>query len=260
MLKIITSLTLLLFGMLAKGQVSENRTISEFSKVAISGGIELIYSENPKVSLQVVSNNPEIAKNTITEVDGKTLKIYLTEGNQLAANDIVKVYVSAPHIDALKAGSNAKITIIERLNASKMNIVLESGATLTGNIKTSGKTKLTAKQNTLFNGKIEALALEGNFKSNAKINLTGNAKNASFQTYDGSLLAARNFIASNIKLSAYGKSKSTIYANTKIDVNVADEASVIYTGFPEEIVLNEEAESFKKINYKQSISYNDATK
>ena len=41
MLKIITTLTLFLFGMLAKAQVTENRNVAEFSKVEVAHGIEL---------------------------------------------------------------------------------------------------------------------------------------------------------------------------------------------------------------------------
>ena len=53
MLKIITTLTLFLIGVVAKGQVLENRIISEFSKVEIKNGIELIYSEDKAPTLQI---------------------------------------------------------------------------------------------------------------------------------------------------------------------------------------------------------------
>ena len=257
MLKIITTLTLFLVGMLAKGQTSEYRTVSEFSKVQVAHGIELIYTENPVFSLQVETDNQTLLRNTITEVTGETLKISLKKGTTITAGETVKVYLSGYDLTALEANSNAKITIVNQLNADHLDIVLKSGATLKGNIKTAGKTKLHAKDGTVFDGRIEALAVKGNFKDNARINLTGKAASASFQTSDVALLSARNFIAGTISLNAFGKSKAMIHANAKVAVNVADEAKVTYTGFPERLELNEEAETFKKYDTSKLVSYND---
>jgi len=255
MLKIITTLTVFLIGMLAKGQVVENRNVSEFSKVVVANGIELIYNEDQSTSLRIAATNSEILKNTIAEVDGKTLNIYLTEGTTLTANDMVKVYLSAKDITALSANTNAKITIMNQLNAKNMNINLDSGATLMGNIKALCKTKLRANDNTVFNGKIETSILKGNFKDNAKINLTGQAKKAAFQTNDASLLSAKNFVADNIYLNANGKSVAMVHANNNLALNVSENAKILYTGFPESIKMNEEAQAFKKRDNDRLVSY-----
>ena len=53
MLKIITTLTLFLIGVVAKGQVLENRVVSEFSKVKVKNGIELLYTEGKAPTLQI---------------------------------------------------------------------------------------------------------------------------------------------------------------------------------------------------------------
>lgn len=256
MLKIITTLTLFLIGMLAKGQ-TEQRNVTEFSKVEVAHGIELIYTESPVFSMQVETSNPTLLKNTITEVTGTTLRINLKKGTVIPTNETVKVYLSAYDITALEANSNAKITIENQLNATELDIVLKSGGSLKGNIKTNGKTKLLAKEGTVFNGRIEALAVKGNFKGNARINLTGKSESAVFHTSDVALLSARNFTATTISLNATGKSKSMIHADSKVAVNVADEAKVTYTGFPERIELNEEAETFNKYDPKQLVSMNN---
>ena len=47
-----------------------------------------------------------------------------------------------------------------------------------------------------------------------------------------------------------------IHANSNLAVNVADEAKVTYTGFPDQIELNEEASTFQKYNNNQSLTYN----
>ena len=257
MLKIITTLTIFLFGMLAKAQVTENRNVSEFSKVSVANGIELIYTEKHAPSLEIETNNEATLKNIITEVRGETLKIYLKKGVAMPSNEMVKVYLTAQDVLALEAHSNAKITIMDQMNVKNISIILDSGASLTGNIKAFGKTKLYATNETVFNGKIETIVLQGNFKGNAKINLTGNAKKASFQTKDSAFLSAKNFIANTIGLNATGKSVAKLHANNNIALNVTDEAKVSYTGFPGRIELNEEAQAYKKSDYNQLVSYND---
>jgi hypothetical protein len=255
MLKIITTLTIFLFGMLVKAQVSESRNVSEFSKVEVAQGIELIYNEKNVPSLEIGTNNEATLKNIITEVRGETLKIYLK--TDAPANEMIKVYLTAQDIVALEAHSNAKITIMDQMNAKNLTLVLNSGASLTGNIKTLGKTKLYATNETVFNGKIETNVLKGNFTGNAKINLTGNAKKASFQTKDSAFLSAKNFIASTIGLNATGKSVAKLHAKNNIALHVTDEAKVSYTGFPGRIELNEEAQAYKKSYYNQLVSYHD---
>lgn len=257
MLKIITTLTLILIGLLAKGQELENRKASEFSKVEVKNGIELIYTENNKFSLQVETKNYATLKNVITEVKGKTLNIYLNkndESNQ--AENSVKVYLSSKNVDVFKADSNAKITVMNQITSYNSSIFLYSGASFTGNIKNEGTTKLIGDAEAVFNGKIETKSLKGNFKNNAKINITGMANKATIQTYNMSLCNAKNFIANSLYVSAEGNSTVLVHADAEIVVNVADKAKVTYTGLPESIRLNEEAESLYKLKNDQLLSLN----
>ena len=57
MLKIITTLSLFLIGMLAKGQEIENRELSSFSKVEVKNGIEVVYNESKIPSMRVEAEN-----------------------------------------------------------------------------------------------------------------------------------------------------------------------------------------------------------
>lgn len=245
MVKIITTLTVLLIGILAKGQVTENRNTADFSKVNVANGIELIYNEAP-TAVRIESTNAEILKNTIVEVDGKTLNIYLTEGTKLGQNETVKVYVSSENITALSAATDAKITIMNLLKVRNIDLRLESGASMTGNIQVSGKAKLYARAETLFNGKINTDKFQGNFKDNAKINLTGKARRASMVTSDMALLSAKNFIADAVQLHASGKSVAMVYAGNDIALNIVSDAKVTYIGSPKNVNLNEEAQALVK--------------
>lgn len=257
MLKIITSLTLFLFGMLAKGQEVETRNVSSFSKVKVQHGIELVYIESKTPSIRIEAENKTIMKNISTIVSGNTLNIDLVNSKvALPLNSEIKVFVSATNLQGLQASTKAKITIVEELNTNSLNIVLDSGATFNGTIKSNGTIQLVTKNESEFKGKIEAVALNGVFKNNSKIILTGKSQKSSFETSDSVIFNAKNFIATSININANGFSSSMIHANSNLAVNVADEAKVTYTGFPDQIELNEEASTFQKYHNNQSLTYN----
>lgn len=257
MLKIITTLTLFLIGILAKGQEVEMRTVTSFSKVKVQHGIELVYIESNTNSIRIEAPNQSIMKNITTNVAGNTLTIDVTSTAGLnQKTDKIKVFVATSNLESLEATTNAIITIDEILVAKKLNIYLKSGANLSGTMKIQGNARLIASENTIFNGKIEANAINGSFTQNAKINLTGKAQKASFESADSVLLSARNFISNAIAIKAMGNSNASIYANANLVVDVSDEAKITYSGFPDNINLNEGAVAVQKYQYDKSLTLN----
>ena len=257
MLKIITTLTLILVGLVAKSQEIETRKVSDFSRVEVQNGIELIYTESDQLSLQVELPDNTVTGNLVTEVKGKTLKIYLTKGNDYyKSKGLIKVYLSNKNVAFFKASLYSKITVTNQISTLNSTVVLNSKSVFTGNIKNEGKTKIVGERGTVFNGKIETQILKGNFKDNAKANITGMAIKANILTNDNALCNAKNFVARSLSITANGNAMVLIHSDSKIAVNVADKAKVTYTGFPEIIHLNEEAESLYKLKSNQALSLN----
>ena len=257
MLKIITTLTLFLIGILAKGQEVEMRTVSSFSKVKVQHGIELVYTENAATSVRIEAPNQSIMENISTTVKGHTLTIDLLNDKDFTANrGTIRVYLATNNLVALEANTNAIVTLEDELTSKNLTINLDSGASFTGNIKVSKNTNLIASDNSSFNGKILSSSLNGNFTKNAKINVTGKANRAAFETSNTVLLSARNFVSSAINVKASGNSVATIYANSNLTVDVADEAKITYTGFPDNIALNEDAVALQKYRSDQLLTLN----
>lgn len=256
MLKIISTLTILLFGWLAKAQVTDDRTISAFSNVEVQNGIELLYTESNISSLRVEAQNETTLNHVVTEIKGKTLHIYMTNAIEIASKEKVKVYLDAKNIESFDASSQSKIVLMNPLTASNCKIILNSGASFFGNIKSSGKTILLAAKGTEFQGRVDARTFKGNFRNTAKINLTGVAEIATIQTTDEALCSAKNFISKNIHLFATERSTIAIYAPDAITVAISDQAKVTYTGFPRKLAMNEDAETFSKVKCSQALSFN----
>jgi hypothetical protein len=257
MLKIITTLTLILVGLVAKSQEVENRKVSDFSRVEVQNGIELIYTESNQLSLQIELPDNTVTSNVVTEVRGKTLKIYLPKGKDCSkSKGLVKVYLSSKYVAFFKASLYSKITVTNQISSLNSKVVLNSKSVFNGNIKNEGKSKIVGERGTVFNGKIETQILKGNFKDNAKANITGMAIKANILTNDTALCNAKNFVTRSLSITAEGNAIVLIHSDSKVSVTVADKAKVTYTGFPETVQLNVEAESLYKLKSNQALSLN----
>lgn len=252
MLKIITTLTLFLLGMLAKGQNLETRNISDFSKIKVEGNIELIYVQSPKTQVSLESSDAELLKNTVVEVNQKTLQVYTLNATQTP----IKVYVSNPEINEIKATQQALITVTETLFVDKIKISLEGNAQFKGMINAAEKIRLTATDNSSFCGRIQTASVAGNLKKLARASISGQAQDFTCNTSGNSLLLAGNFKATQMNLTANGYSKTNILAPKKLQVHVAEEAQLSYRGLPADINLNEEATSTNLWKQQSLIGYN----
>jgi DNA-directed RNA polymerase subunit M/transcription elongation factor TFIIS len=67
MLKLITTLTVFLFGILAKGQNTETRTITDFNKMEVKNA-KVIYTQSNQSSLTIASEYNDTPETILTEV------------------------------------------------------------------------------------------------------------------------------------------------------------------------------------------------
>ena len=81
MTKLILTITSFIVGLVATAQVSENRNVSDFSKLKASQGIEVLYTVSNSNSIKVETDDNERLQMIKTEVEGETLKIFVDTDN-----------------------------------------------------------------------------------------------------------------------------------------------------------------------------------
>jgi|GEM_PF-2471677 len=234
MIKIFTSLSLFLLGMLAQAQTTQTRNVTKFTQMEVGSNIEITCTESATPSLTIDAPEGKLS-NVTTEIKNGTLKIGLTNQD----NGIYKVQVNANHLNTIKA-SGAKVSA-RQWSGAELNLILENGATFTGNIEPSQKMMLHVAQNATFNGRVKTQILNAEMHGNAKICLTGNAQTVYIEAYDNALCLAGNFSAEYIKVDANGQANVKLRARNTLDITVAEKARVIYTGNPNVIQMNENA-------------------
>jgi putative autotransporter adhesin-like protein len=238
MLKITTTFILFLIGVLTQAQVSENRTITDFSKIEVKNGISISYSNDLIRSAKVECGNNEALKNIVMEVKNGTLKIYTADNNPVKD---VTIFIHGNAVNAFSASSKASITLPQTLETRSMEITLSTGAKFLGMVKARANTVLKVSDDAFFNGRVETGKLSGDFSDNAKVVLSGNVYEAFIFTSKNAMLTARNLDTENTVVFASGQSMVNMHAGTNLTLNISDTSKVTYSGTPENVNYSEGA-------------------
>jgi hypothetical protein len=233
MFKIITAATAALIGLLATAQVSETRNVSQFNKVEITDGVEIIYTRSNQISIKAEASDALGLATLLTESKDNTLRISCN-GNLC---ELAKVYVSAPELVSVKASRNAYVRVTNGIETQNFDLIMASGATFKGNVN-SQNTALKAKSGAIVNLRLETGSLTARIQSNAKVNLCGRANSSEIRSFGSTLCLARNFKSGIGMVKASGTASVEISALDEIDVEVTDNATVRYFGFPPKTTVN----------------------
>ncbi|RZJ36163.1 MAG: DUF2807 domain-containing protein [Flavobacterium sp.] len=235
MLKIITSLAMFLAGLAAQAQ-TEERSVQPFTKIEMSGTIELIYTEGTEATLRVESDTEENLANLLTEVRGNTLKISRA-GN---ADFPAKVYIEGCALESVKASGASKIAVTNQISTPEITISLSEGSRFSGNVLTEGIINLKAKSGSVFNIRTKSKKLNGKFRDGSKINLSGTSDTASLFASDRAFCNARNFTTDKVEITASTEANVLVHAGDEIVVTASEMAKVTYYGKPERVSLSHE--------------------
>lgn len=201
MLKLITTLTVFLFGILAKGQNTETRTITDFNKMEVKNA-KVIYTQGNQSALTIASEYNDTPETILTEVVNGTLKI---KGVNAGAATVV--YVTGKAAD-FRLGNKAECTATN-LITTNATVTLNSGSVFNGSLANANTTIIGAR-NSYFKGSVVTSQLTANFSSNARAILSGKADIAAINAKSNVLCHARNFASENLQVTADGISKVTV--------------------------------------------------
>ena len=228
MTKIFITLTMALMGLVSSAQVSEKKSISDFTGIDATDGVEVYYTQDARASITVEANDDATAQNTIVERKGKTLKIYKKSGN----NTIVKVYISGSDVSSFKASKGAVIYTTNEIAGRKVSIDLATDGQFKGNVKATSKVVLNTSSGAMFEGKITTNDLEGIFKHGSNAKIHGYAKKADLRCESGAACMAGKLIADSVSAFAENKSAVAVTVTNSIIAASDDTSSIKYYGSP----------------------------
>lgn len=253
MTRVILFTTTLLFSLLTNAQVSENRTVGEFSKIKVSQGIELIYTQSSTQEIKVETDNTEKLQYIKTEIEGSTLRVYLDTENAPKPKkrrkrrnnsynnidfDVLKVYVSNSMVDDFKASSSGSIFIKNSLNTKNVAIDCSSSGSFSGTIKCTSAT-IEASSSGDVDANFTADAIDVKVSSSADARLSGAAEKVTIKSSSSADCKAKDLVSKNAVVESSSSSDVDVYASEKLYASASSSASITYYGNPANVDKHE---------------------
>ncbi|WP_445453697.1 head GIN domain-containing protein [Flavobacterium sp. 25HG05S-40] len=251
MSKVITTTAAVLMSFIAFSQVSENRTVGQFSKLKASNGIQVFYTVSNTTNLRVETDNNEKIQFIKTEVEGETLNVYVDTGsehyksskNRKGRNingvnfQILKVFITGEALRGIKASSSADIKI-ENLNAAdEIALAVSSSGSISGKFD-GDDIAIDASSSGDFEGTINAKNIEVETSSSADVDLNGKTIKLTIKASSSSSCDADKLLAEDVTATASSSADIEVYASKSIDAKASSSADINYYGNPAQVVAD----------------------
>ena len=213
MKKIICSVLIGLLGTSLIAQTTEDRNLSEFTKIEVSGAAHVKLAQGDAASVKVTADASEL-KNIITEIKDGTL-IVKTQGN---IDNEFKVWVTYKTLTLIDASGASHVSTDNTLNGEKLDVI------------TSGASKAVLD--------VILKELKSNVSGASTLVLSGATENHVAEVSGAASLKAAKMSSMVTEINASGASSSKISVNKKIVANASGASSIKYFGEPAEATIS----------------------
>ncbi|MFT5754291.1 MAG: hypothetical protein ACI924_001522 [Flavobacterium sp.] len=261
MTKIILAITFFLVSIIALAQVSENREVSNFSKLQASNAIEVFYTISNTKSILVETDDIENLKCIKTEVENGTLKLYVDTKEYVKKNKsevkkakrskgstisfingveftVLKITVSGPNLEEIKASSSADIKIVNTNTSTDLNITVSSSGSISGNFNCSNLFIETSSSGE-FSSNLNANTVEIESSSSSNVNLSGKATEIFVKASSSSSCDLKDFTVETAIIKASSSAGVSIKVTKSIDAKASSSASIVYYGSASQVSKEE---------------------
>jgi hypothetical protein len=191
------------------------RSVTTFSGIKVSGGIDVFLSQGDSYSLAVSAAEDKYRDNIITEVTNGVLVIsYNNDHIHLnSADKKLRVYVSFTSLESLEASGACDVIITGTLNVNSILIKLSGACDIQGPVK------------------IEDLTL--NLSGASTVNISGTAQNVNLSASGASDVKNYDFVIQNCVAKLSGASDVRITINNSISGSASGASTLHYEGNPD---------------------------
>lgn len=246
----------LLISATVLGQVKEKRTVTDFTSISVSQGIEVVFTNGLNKKLIVETDSKDLFKHIKTEVKGKELRLFIENEekrglfkiNSLKFNKLV-VYIENPQLEGVKVSSGARFLLQNGLKPRKFEVLVSSSGSFKGNVTTdkltahissSGSVEgafkvangvlLDVSSSARFYGAIHAHSLELEVSSSGKATLKGNVEKAEVKVSSSGKIEAEELQIEQLTALASSSGKGVFTVLQSLDARASSSGSIKYYG------------------------------
>ncbi|WP_345953146.1 head GIN domain-containing protein [Mucilaginibacter sp. PAMB04168] len=206
-------------------QVSENRNISKFSKLEISGGFKINLKQDSSYTLSVTADE-NLMKYIRTEVSGNKLKLY-TRKNFCSESPIM-LNVGIGQLEEIKGSGAVELVSEGRINAQNFKMSF------------SGASKIDMD--------LSVADLQTEASGATQINLKGQAASHTLKVSGVGKLHAFDFVVGNYNIKTSGSGNCEINVLKSLITHTSGVANIQYKGNPSNVETHKSgASSIKKV-------------
>ncbi len=192
-----------------KKVVTEQRKISTFNKIDISGEFEVLLNQSNKEKLEL-----EVDENLLSliETEVKNNTLYISSKEPIGSAKSLKIYISLIEIDALNISGAIELKNKGTLNLNKLTIDASGAADL--------------------DLSIEAETLKMDISGASETTLSGAVTNFEIDLSGASELEADKLKTENTTIEISGAGNAKVFAKETLNVQVSGAGSIKYKGNP----------------------------
>lgn len=203
----------------------EDRTITGFTKLEVSGGFEIVLTQGNSESLTIEADE-NIMSNIQTRLTGSTLEIY-TKGT-IRNYRIMRVYITFKQLESIELSGAVKVTADQSLQFDRLDFDISGACTIEFDM--------------------EADRLDLDLSGASKLILNGYVNYLEADCSGASKLMLAGLKTKRISFESSGASTAEFWVTESLDVESNGASNVRYKGNPATVnVENSGASSVKKM-------------
>jgi predicted small secreted protein len=205
--------------------VSENRKVSDFSRISISGGFKVILKQDSSMSVKVTGDD-NLLKYVRTSSNGNSLHIY-TRRNFCNSGEMT-INIGVRNLEEIKASGAVEVESDGKIHTQDLRI------------KLSGATKVTMDLN--------AANVTTSGSGATELNLKGQATSHDIDLSGSGKVYALDFVVSSCEIQTSGVGHSEVNVLNTLRVHSSGASEVKYRGHPSISNDKSGASSIEQVN------------
>lgn len=192
----------------------EKRDVKNFHSIFVATGVELILTQSTEEAVAVSALTVEDRNRINTVVENGVLRISydynLWKLLKSTGDKKLRAYVSIVNIEKITGASGARVKLEGGLKSAEMALHFSSGAT--------------------FEGKVDAGVVEVEQNSGSRVNISGTAKDLSYDGSSGSRFMGYDLVVNNCDARTNSGARAEITVEKELSARVSSGGQVYYRG------------------------------
>ena len=208
------------------------RKLPSFTSIRVSNAIELFISQSDKTEVAVSAKSEEYRNRIITEVDGGTLIIRLSDNSwwKWGNEDYrIKAYVSVNELYSITASGATNTKIVNGLTVEKLKINLSGASDFKGDIK-AGTLLADLSGASSFKGTVQAGALSVKGSGACNFEASGSGDDLIVEVSGATSVKMYDYLVKGASVDASGASSVKLNVSGMLKPHATGASSIDYKG------------------------------